>query len=139
MRSALIFLAFASLGWTQSVFPPAGGTAPVAAYSTLTDGSPITWATAGAGVLNAAVTLAHGTATRALNLTGLTSGATGTLIVKQDSTGGAALTLGTGCTQKIINGGSGAVSLTATANAVDILTFTYDGTSCYWTVGKNFN
>ncbi|KAA5534714.1 hypothetical protein F0919_08860 [Taibaiella lutea] len=40
---------------------------------------------------------------------------------------------------KVINGGTGVVSLTQTASAVDILTFYYDGTNYWWTYGNNYN
>ena len=109
-------------------------------YATLTDGAPITWAIpAGVQLPNATVTLVHTLSTRALNITGLVSGASGVLIIKQDSTGGAALTLGTGCTWKIVGGGAGAIVLTGTANSIDILAWSYDGTNCYGVLDANFN
>ena len=40
---------------------------------------------------------------------------------------------------KVINNGGGAVLLTQTAMAVDILTFYYDGTNYWWTYGNNYN
>ncbi len=40
---------------------------------------------------------------------------------------------------KVINGGNGAPVLTPIANAVDILTYFYDGTTFWWTVGNNYN
>lgn len=118
--------------WTQL-----GSGSSVTAFQSLTDASPITWAVN--TTPNAYVTLAHTLATRALNVTGITNG--GFYIIKliQDSTGGAALTLGTGCTWKVANGGSGAVTLSSAANAVDSLTFFYDGTACYATFTPNYN
>ena len=104
-------------------------------FATLTDASPIAWATTGA-ISNATVTVAHTTATRAINLTGLAAGDYGTLIVKQDATGGAYLTGGTGCTWYV--GGSSGYTASTTffasapaANQIDIITFVYDGTNCY--------
>jgi hypothetical protein len=114
---------------------------PVPAYTTLTDGATVTWATAGAAVSSAILTMVHTTATRAISLTGIVSGCSGTLIIKQDSTGGAAMTLGTNSgayVNKVINGGAGAILITAAANAIDIWAWTYDGTNVYWTNGANF-
>jgi hypothetical protein len=105
------------------------------AFTALTDGSAVTLATGGAGVVNATLTLAHTTATRALNVTGLASGANITVVLKQDSTGGAALTFGTGCTWYLgTNAGFAASTtpaLTSAANAINILAVLYDGTNCY--------
>jgi hypothetical protein len=104
-------------------------------FATVTDGSPATWAIGSATVANATLTLVHATSTRAINLTGLVNGGSYVLILKQDSTGGAAATLGSGCTW--YEGGSAGftalttLALTATASAINILAFTYDGTNCY--------
>ena len=102
-------------------------------YATLTDGATVTWTVAGL-VNNAVVTLGGN---RTLAFSGLVNGMSGTLIVKQDATGSRSLTLPAG--SKVINGGSGAITLSTTANAIDILTWTYDGTNTYWTFGKNYN
>jgi hypothetical protein len=115
------------------------GVPGVPAYSAVTDGSPMAWNLGSAAVANGIVTLAHTTATRALSLTNLANGGFYTLVLKQDSTGGAALTAGTGCTWKVVNGGGGAFALTSAASGIDILTFTYDGTNCYANVQNNFN
>ena len=79
--------------------------------------------------------LPHTTATRSLNVTGLVNGGTYAVLFKQDSTGGAAATLGTGCTW--YQGGaagftaSTTLSLTTTASAINAFVFIYDGTNCY--------
>jgi hypothetical protein len=109
------------------------------AYPAVTDGVPISWNLGSAAVTNGIVTLAHTTATRPLNLTNLVNGGFYTLLIKQDSTGGALMTLGTGCTWKVFNGGAGAIVLTASANATDLMTFTYDGTNCWTSVLNNGN
>lgn len=100
---------------------------------TLTDGATITWATAGARQNNARVTLGGN---RTLDITGEVDGATGLLIVKQDGTGGRTLTLPGG--SLVINGGAGAVVLSTGANDIDILTWYYDGTNFFWTIGVNY-
>lgn len=113
--------------------------AQIAPYATLTDAAPIAWSLASMPVANATVTLVNTLATRAINVSNLLNGGEYRLVINQDSTGGAALTLGTGCTWKVAGGGAGAITLTATANAVDILTFTYDGAVCRATLTANFN
>lgn len=103
-------------------------------FDTLTDGATITWTFAGGESRNATVTLGGN---RTLALSGCTSGASGTLRVVQDNVGSRTLALPSG--SKVIDGGAGAVTLTTTGNAVDILSFLYlDSTHIYWTVGLNF-
>lgn len=106
---------------------------------TLTDGSPISWNLSSAITATYSVTLNHTTGTRALNISNPVNGGVYTLEIKQDSTGGAAMTLGTGCTWKVGGGGSGAITLTTTASAIDVLTFMYDGTNCLANFQANFN
>lgn len=108
-------------------------------FATVTDASPIAWSLTTKPILNGTVTLNHTTGTRALNVSNLVQGGYYRLLIKQDSTGGAAMTLGTGCTWKVANGGAGAITLTSAANAIDILIFTYDGTNCYAALNSNFN
>lgn len=100
---------------------------------TLTDGATVTWATAGARQNNARVTLGGN---RTLDITGEVDGATGLLIVIQDGTGGRTLTLPG--SSKVINGGGGAVTLSTGAGDIDILTWFYDGTNFYWTIGMDY-
>ena len=70
-------------------------------------------------------------------ISGAVSGATGVLIVNQDATGVRTLTLP--ATSKVIGGGSGAITLTTNANAIDILTWVYNGTNYFWNKGLNYN
>jgi hypothetical protein len=72
----------------------------------------------------------------ALNILNATPGTFGTLELEQ-TTGGHTLVLGTG-THKVVNGGAGAITLTATASAIDIISFFYDGSTFFWTVGNNY-
>ena len=82
------------------------------------------------------------TANTTLNLNNVRNGDYGTIILIQDSGGNKTITLGTlngsSTTHKVVNGGAGLVSLTTTANAIDILSFTYDGTNMYWNKGLNY-
>jgi len=82
------------------------------------------------------------TANTTLNLSNVRNGDYGTIILTQDSGGNRTVTLGTvnggSATHKVVNGGAGLVSLTATANAIDILSFTFDGTNIYWNKGLNY-
>jgi hypothetical protein len=119
-----------------SVGPAALGAGTFAAQ---TDGTTVTWAIA--SVLNANATLlftAH-SGSRTLAITNPVIGGNYVLRLTQDATGGEGLTLGTGCTWKVIGGGSGAVTPSTGAAAVDVLAFTYDGTNCLTTFGKNYN
>jgi hypothetical protein len=102
----------------------------LAAFATLTDGSTVTWATAGVGLPNATVTLGGN---RTLSITGATSGQSGTLIVTQDGTGSRTLTLPSGSKVE-----GGALALSTAAGAIDVLAYTYDGTNYFWTIGKAF-
>lgn len=61
---------------------------------------------------------------------------TNKLRISQGPTGGWGVTLPATC--KVSGGGAGSVTLTATANAIDILSFYYNGTNYYVTAGKNF-
>lgn len=108
---------------------------PTPSYTTLTDGATITWTLTSPQLYsNATVTLGGN---RTLAFSGTSNGASGTLIVKQDATGGRTLTLPAG--SKVAGGGGGACTLSSAANAIDVLTFTYDGTNYLWTCTQNFN
>jgi hypothetical protein len=101
-------------------------------FQTLTFGSTTTWdQTKGA---TAAITL---TGNATLSITNEVAGMYGLIRVTQDATGSRTLTLPGG--SKVINGGGGDVALTTTAGATDVLSYFYDGTSYYWTVGYNYN
>jgi hypothetical protein len=112
---------------------------PVSAFATLTDGATVTWAIGSIGIANANLTFTVHSGSRTLNITNPVNGGSYVVWLKQDGTGGEGLTLGTGCTWKVANGGAGAVTLSSGANAIDVLAFTYDGTNCYATLGKNYN
>lgn len=108
-------------------------------FAAQTDAATVTWAIASALIANASLTFTTHGGSRALNLTGLVNGGSYVIWLKQDGTGGEGLTLGTGCTWKVGGGGSGAISLSTGANAIDVLAFTYDGTNCYANFNTNFN
>ncbi len=84
---------------------------------------------------NAKVTLSGDTT---LDVTGVTDGCYGTIMIKQDRVGSRLLTLGTG-THKVVNGGGGAITLTSNADAEDILSFVYISTTFYWNIGYNYS
>ncbi len=108
-------------------------------FDTQTDGATVTWAIGSVLNANAVLTFTVHSGSRTLNITNPVIGGNYVLKVIQDSTGGEGLILGTGCTWKVINGGSGAVTPSTGASALDILAFTYDGTNCLATFGKNYN
>lgn len=98
-------------------------------YAAVADASPIAWNLTTAP--NGIVTLAHTTGTRALNITGVTNGNAYTLLINEDSTGGAALTGGSGCVWKISGGvGNNTFPILTSPSAYNILSFSYDGTNC---------
>lgn len=103
-------------------------------FQTLTDGATITWDFEGFLNRNAKVTI---TDDRTLSILNSPEGATGVLKVQQDGTGGHSLTLPAG--DKVVNGGSGVIVLTAAANAEDILTFVVIDSVRYWSYGKNYS
>lgn len=98
---------------------------------TLTDGATITWTMSSGN--NATVTLGGN---RTLAISGAVSGDYGTLKVVQDGTGTRTLTLPAG--SKVVNGGGGAITLSVAANAIDIISFYYDGTNYFWYYGIAF-
>lgn len=104
------------------------------AFVTLTDGATVlqTMDTSKTSQ-NATVTLGGN---RTLAFDKLTNGMRGVLIVKQDATGSRTLTLP--ATSKVVDGGAGAVTLTTTASAIDVLSWIYDGTNILWAPGLNF-
>lgn len=67
---------------------------------------------------------------------GILPGMTGRFIVKQDGTGSRTLALPAG--SKVSGAGGGAVTLSATANKIDILRWTYDGTNYFWSLEADF-
>jgi hypothetical protein len=106
----------------------------VMGFATLLDAATVDWdANAGAAHQNAKLVIG-GNRTIALN--GWTDGMHGTLVVTQDGVGGHSLTLPA---NSLVQGaGAGAVTLTAAANAVDVLDVFYDGTDYFWKHTVNF-
>lgn len=105
----------------------------------LTDAATVTWAIGNSSAYSATLLFTVHTGARTLNITNPLKGAFYDLKITQDGTGGAGLTLGTGCTWKVAGGGAGAVTPSTGANAIDLLVFKYDGTNCLATITKNFN
>jgi hypothetical protein len=78
---------------------------------------------------NATVTLNQNVTT--FNLSNFTTGDTGILVVKQDSTGGRSMVLP--ANSQVVGGGT--YTPTSASNSIDILGVYYDGTYYYWTIG----
>jgi hypothetical protein len=101
-----------------------------------------TFAAAGVSIVGAKVTATHSTSTT-FSPTGLVAWGSYTLEIVQDSTGGGVtFTLGTGGTcsaWKVGGSGAGAITLSTTASAIDVLAFTYDGTNCVANFRTNFD
>jgi hypothetical protein len=105
------------------------------AFTILSDGATITWTMNPAlTVQNAKVTLGGN---RTLAFASAAEGMSGVLIVVQDGSGSRQLILPAG--SKVVNNGSGAVTLTSAASGVDILGWVKGPSSIYWTVLSNFS
>jgi hypothetical protein len=119
--------------WAISLAGEVGSTSATT-WATLTDGATITWAADGSrSEQNAKVTLGGN---RTLSITSPANGMAFRLLVKQDGTGGRTLTLPGG--SKAAAGGGGAVTLSAGANAQDLLEGYFDGTNYFWSVILNY-
>jgi hypothetical protein len=110
-----------------------GGGATIDPYQNEGNVSVINWDVSGTST-NYEATL---TGTTSLHMSNVRNGDYGTLIVTQDGTGSRTLTFSGGA-HKVVNGGGGAPTLTTTAGATDILSFTYNGSTFYWTVGNDY-
>ena len=111
-------------------------TAPIYASTpqTLTDAATISWVPSQG--LNASVTLAGN---RNLSFsTAPVSGAYGTLVVKQDATGGRTLTLPSVANKVLGSTSTTTIGLSSAANAIDIVNFYFDGTNYFWNVGQGY-
>jgi hypothetical protein len=109
------------------------------ALQTLTDGATITW-NVNSGY-EGQVTIAG---TRTLSITNLpTDGKVyyGSIAITQDATGSRDIIVPTN--SKGVNGmglsTSQTINLTDTGGAIDILCFKWNGTTLFWTIGKNYN
>ena len=105
-----------------------GGTATTApGFAALTDGATVTWAIGSALVSNKTLLFTTHGGSRTLNITGPISGGSYVLRLTQDATGGEGLTRRELATRGLVSGGgSGAVTLSTGAGAVDVLAFMYD-------------
>jgi hypothetical protein len=122
-------------------YDAAGGTLSALAtqFVSQTDGATVTWAIGSTNQASGSLTFTTHGGSRTLNITGAASGGHYNLKLVQDGTGGEGLTLGTGCTWKVAGGGSGAITLTNSPGAIDVLSFTYDGTNCLAILNANFS
>jgi hypothetical protein len=115
-----------------------GITNPINSYFSAGSGTTVNWNVSGQST-NYEITL---TGTTTLNLSNVRNGDFGTIIIRQDGVGGQTITLGTingsGGTHRVANGGGGSIILTSNASAIDILTFTYNGSIMFWTVGNDY-
>jgi hypothetical protein len=116
-------------------YPAINGVAPT--FTTVADGSPINWNLTNQFIDNGIVSLNHLTATRALNVSNMQSGGFYHLAFVQDSTGGAQVTLGTGCNWIVNNSPTSTLNIPLTANAVSVAEIVYDGTYCYVDLTQN--
>jgi hypothetical protein len=66
------------------------------------------------------------------------TGAYGTLVVKQDGTGGRTLTLPSVANKILGSSSTTTIGLSTAANAIDIVNFYFDGTNYFWNVGQGY-
>ena len=130
--------ALTALGAAPIASPTFTGTLTAPIYASvpqnLTDAATISWNPASG--LNASVTLGDN---RTLSFsTAPASGSYGTLVVTQDATGGRTLTLPSGTNKVLGSISTTTISLSAAANAKDILNFYFDGTTYFWNVGQGY-
>ena len=86
---------------------------------------------------NATVTLSGLPGARTLDApTNVSAGDYGTLIVVQDALGSKTLTLPGSF--KVVNDGGGAIALTSDPNAIDVISWVYDGANFLTSFGLNF-
>ena len=110
-----------------------GGGATIDPYNNVGGTNEVYWDVSGTST-NYEITLTGNTI---LVMSNVRNGDYGTMIAHQDVTGSRTLTFSVG-TNYVVNGGGGAPTLTATGGATDILSFTYNGTAFYWTVGNDY-
>ena len=116
-----------------------GGGVSIDPYNNVgSTGTSFNWNVSGLST-NYEVTL---TANTTLNLSNVRNGDYGTIITQQDGVGSRTITFGTingsAGTHRVANGGGGSPVLTSNASAIDILTFTYNGSTMFWTVGNDY-
>ena len=110
-----------------------GGGVTIDPYEDVGNVTSITWDVSGTST-NYEATL---TGVTTLTMSNVRNGDYGTLIVTQDGTGSHTLSFDGG-PHKVVNGGGGAPTLTTNGGGVDILSFTYNGSTFYWTVGNDY-
>lgn len=115
-----------------------GGGVTIDPYNNSGSGTTISWDVSGTST-NYEATFTGNTT---LNLINVRNGDYGTIIVTQDGVGSHTLTFnninGGAGTHYVVNGGGGTPILTSNPNAIDILSFTYNGSAMYWTVGNDY-
>jgi hypothetical protein len=113
----------------EPFYPSVIGVTPT--FNVVSDASPISWNLNQNFIQNGIVSLSHSTSTRALNVTNMQNGGIYRLAFVQDSTGGASVTLGSGCTWIVNNSPVSTLNIPLAANAVSEAEIAYDGTYCY--------
>ncbi|GAT63799.1 beta strand repeat-containing protein [Paludibacter jiangxiensis] len=118
---------------TNYTSPVQGTFTTAGAKGTSSTGNSLTWDLSKGS--SASWTLDAGTNT--LTISNVKAGMYGVIIVK--NAGNSTLGFASGTTNKVINGGNGVPYLTQSAGAFDILSFFYDGSTFWWTIGNNYN
>ena len=76
------------------------------------------------------------TANTTLSITNVSAGDYGTLVITQGAGGGN--TISPPASSVVVNGAGGILNITSNANAIDLLTFYYDGSTFYWNLGGDY-
>lgn len=101
--------------------------------------STINWDVSGNSI-NYQMTLTSSNTT--INLVNVRNGDYGCIILTQGSGGSKQITLGTlngsSVTHKVVNNGSGSITLSTSAGDIDVISFMYNGTNVFWNVGLNY-
>jgi hypothetical protein len=121
--------------FVEPFYPSVIGVSP--SFDVVSDASPIAWNLNLSYIKNGVVALNHSTSTRALNVSNLQAGGFYHLAFVQDSTGGASVTLGSGCNWIVNNSPTSTLNIPLTANAVSVAEVVYDGTYCYVDLTQN--
>lgn len=115
-----------------------GGGVSIDPYEVVPSNTTVNWDVSGTSTNYQTILTGNTT----LNLNNVRNGDYGTIILEQDTTGSHTLSFGTvngvSATHRVVNGGGGSPTLTINPNAIDIASFTYNGSALYWTVGNDY-
>jgi len=101
-------------------------------FITLIDDSTVSWDYSQG--YNAVITLTGASGT--LSISNVENGDYGTIKIIQDASGNRSMNLP--ASSKVANGGGGSITFTSNPNAVDFISFSYDGVNFWWDASYNY-